>query len=672
MKSSEKHIEEAVRRGLRDTAVPKSLEPDAVLEILQSREAAEKPAPQRSTQRRPRHMALAAAACAALAAGIGALAFAQNHGEWDVYAIPSSEEWKATMDARVADGSPAPVAQSYQEALACLREAYRNKGLAGFTASSAAAAGTTATDGVDIGTTSDATSPQEGTADFSDTNIRTEGVGEADIAKTDGRYLYIVEAESHAIAIVDTGGGTMAQAASIELDGRHSVSELCLDGNRLYVLGTEKDYGDGRKTEDADGPEGHSTTFVATYDIADPANPSLMGSVEQTGRYYSSCFADGYLYVVSNYFVPKNPKESAPEAYVPWINGQPIACESIYLPPTAAADHYYVISAISAEEPDRMTDSKAVLSSSAELYVGSDTIYLYEEVWGWDDPSASSRTSINALSYGEGHIESVAQTKVAGYLNDSFSIDEYRGYLRLVLTVNDEEGVRNRVLVLNDRLETVGAIEDLAPGEIVYSARLLGNIGYFVTYEQVDPLFTVDFSDPINPRIVGKLKIPGFSEYLHFYGADRLLGIGQGDGHVKLSMFDIANPADVIELNSYIVETAWQADASHSYKSVLIEPERNLIGFSAEADSLAVERSERDASDIPDDWSGKSYYVYSYNESEGFVQHMDEYIRGDGWFGARGVRIDETLYVTCGDFIESYSLETFERTGEIDLFRDGQ
>ncbi len=105
MKSSEKHIEEAVRRGLRDTAVPKSLEPDAVLEILQSREAAEKPAPQ---QRRPRHMALAAAACVALAVGIGALAFAQNHGEWDVYAIPSSEEWKATMDARVADGSPAP------------------------------------------------------------------------------------------------------------------------------------------------------------------------------------------------------------------------------------------------------------------------------------------------------------------------------------------------------------------------------------------------------------------------------------------------------------------------------------------------------------------------------------------------------------------------------------
>ena len=88
MKSSEKHIEKAVRRGLRDTAVPKSLEPDAVLEDLQLREAAEKPAPQRSTQRRHRHMALAAAACVALAVGIGALAFAQNHGEWDVYAIP--------------------------------------------------------------------------------------------------------------------------------------------------------------------------------------------------------------------------------------------------------------------------------------------------------------------------------------------------------------------------------------------------------------------------------------------------------------------------------------------------------------------------------------------------------------------------------------------------------
>ena len=75
-------------------------------------------------------------------------------------------------------------------------------------------------------------------------------------------------------------------------------------------------------------------------------------------------------------------------------------------------------------------------------------------------------------------------------------------------------------------MTTIGRIENLAEGEEIKSARFMGDTGYFVTYENTDPLFSVDLSDPENPKITGKLKITGFSEYLHFYGQNRLLGIG--------------------------------------------------------------------------------------------------------------------------------------------------
>ena len=115
--------------------------------------------------------------------------------------------------------------------------------------------------------------------------------------------------------------------------------------------------------------------------------------------------------------------------------------------------------------------------------------------------------------------------------------------------------------VLDENLETVGEIRDLAPDESVYSARFMGDAGYFVTFRQIDPLFSVDLSDPENPKVIGELKIPGFSEYLHPYGDGRLLGIGMAvdeeaittDG-VKLSMVDISDPTDVQEMTIYVIE----------------------------------------------------------------------------------------------------------------------
>lgn len=214
----------------------------------------------------------------------------------------------------------------------------------------------------------------------------------------------------------------------------------------------------------------------------------------------------------------------------------------------------------------------------------------------------------------------------------------------------------NSVYVLDEKLKKVGSIEGLAEDERVYSARLMGDVGYFVTYRETDPLFSVDFSDPKKPEIIGELKIPGFSEYLHFYGEDLLLGIGMDvdeDGFttngVKLSMFDISDNTDVKEVQKYVMKNVYSADVMYDYRAALIDRKKNIIGFSANSGD------------------GESYYVFSYDEKNGFECLMDETVNGNGYQTARGVYIDTVLYVVKGNIIEAYSMEDYKKVDDIIL-----
>lgn len=210
--------------------------------------------------------------------------------------------------------------------------------------------------------------------------------------------------------------------------------------------------------------------------------------------------------------------------------------------------------------------------------------------------------------------------------------------------------------VLDEKLKTAGKIKDLAPGERVYSARFFGDTGYFVTFRETDPLFSVDFSDPEHPKILGKLKIPGFSEYLHFYGENRLLGIGmdvdaetQVTGGVKLSMFDISDKGDVKETDTYVIENLFGTDVAYDYKGVLVDVGKNLIGFAGYADG------------------GQKYYLFSYDDGEGFQCLLEEATNGKGIRAPRGLYIGEVLYVVEGNIIEAYSLQTYEKIDDLIL-----
>ena len=492
----------------------------------------------------------------------------------------------------------------------------------------------------------------DATGDYSNTNVRQEGVDEADVAKTDGRYLYVLEDDGDYVSIVDTKTN-MKKISEIKAPKDETIEEFYLiEKNKKVVMicsnSSDDDYEDvedvTRSSLISKQTEG---TQVVTYDVQDKKHPKKVGKVSQSGEYESSRISDGYLYLFSNYWVPENWKKKYPSTYIPYVDGDLMKAKDICLPEGTKGCMYEIVSSINLKQPDKIADSKAIFSEGGDAYVSNKNIYYYEEEWTGN--GKQEKTLLRKLSYKKGKLAVVAQKTFKGYLNDSFSIDEYDGYLRMVVT----RGKTNAVYVLDQKLKLTGKITNLAKDERVYSARFLGDTGYFVTYKETDPLFSVDLSNPKNPKILGRLKIPGFSNYLHFYGEDKLLGIGmdvdkKGDvtDGVKLSMFDISDKKNVKEEHKYTLKDVYSTDVEWDYKAALIDVEKNIIGFPAGGENRQM------------------YYLFSYTEEKGFQCNMKEKIYGSDALSTRGIYIKDRLYVIHGNVLKAYSLKTYKKVDD--------
>ena len=503
-----------------------------------------------------------------------------------------------------------------------------------------------------IGSTKEQLLCADATGDYSNTNVRQEGVDEADVAKTDGRYLYVLEDDGDYVSIVDTKTN-MKKISEIKAPKDETIEEFYLiEKNKKVVMicsnSSDDDYEDvedvTRSSLISKQTEG---TQVVTYDVQDKKHPKKVGKVSQSGEYESSRISDGYLYLFSNYWVPENWKKKHPETYIPYVDDSLMKVKDICLPEGTKGCMYEIVSSINLKQPDKIADSKAIFSEGGDAYVSNKNIYYYEEEW--TDNGKQEKTLLRKLSYKKGKLAVVAQKTFKGYLNDSFSIDEYDGYLRMVVT----RGKTNAVYVLDQKLKLTGKITNLAKDERVYSARFLGDTGYFVTYKEMDPLFSVDLSNPKNPKILGRLKIPGFSNYLHFYGEDKLLGIGmdvdkKGDvtDGVKLSMFDISDKKNVKEEHKYTLKDVYSTDVEWDYKAALIDMEKNIIGFPAGGENRQM------------------YYLFSYTEEKGFQCNMKEKIYGSDALSTRGIYIKDRLYVINGNVLKAYSLKTYKKVDD--------
>ena len=208
----------------------------------------------------------------------------------------------------------------------------------------------------------------------------------------------------------------------------------------------------------------------------------------------------------------------------------------------------------------------------------------------------------------------------------------------------EEEVLDNNVYVLDENLKEVASIKGLAKNESVYAVRYLGNYGYFVTYENTDPLFTVDFSDMKNPKIVGKLKLPGYSDYLHFYDENSMLGLGmENDNYLKLEMYNVSN-GKAKQISKKVLKRYMYSDALHDYKSIIVDKEKNLIGFKATLSNGNYE-------DV--------YVLYRF-ENNKFKKLAEVSLSGESC-AVRGLYIDNYFYiVTLGKDVKVLDLNNYK------------
>ena len=505
---------------------------------------------------------------------------------------------------------------------------------------------------------------KEGGKDYSTTNLQMEGVDESDIAKIDGSYIYTVEDKY--IVITDIQDGKLEEVTRFlpkDCGAADRVMEIYVDGDQLILVvqgyetslgesskaGSDKENSDKESSDEeiavSDASEdsafcykmnGKSTTQIQVYSIVDRRNPEFEGRLIQDGYYNTSRKIGDVVYLFTQYHMTSDVVGYVEKEYtsvIPKVNGEKVAAGEIYLP-ESSGESGILVSSLDVNKPDKVLDSKLVISGYAQTYISKDALYLYEE-----DYDGAMITNIAKFALDEGRISGVAATAVRGYVRDTFAINASDGYLRVLTTDYSTEDEVNALYILDENMKLTGQLTGIAPGEEIYAARFMGNTGYFVTYRNTDPLFTVDLSDPAKPEIIGELKVTGFSEYLHFWDDTHLLGIGYESDektgnieNIKLSMFNIENPGEVTEEAKLVLKDVDYSEALYDYKSVII------------------------SKDYSSSRTKQTYQIYSYENGTFKKQAEIPGINGVNYENVRGMYSGNVFYLWINDNITSYDM----------------
>ncbi|MDE7226326.1 MAG: beta-propeller domain-containing protein, partial [Ruminococcus sp.] len=422
-----------------------------------------------------------------------------------------------------------------------------------------------------------------GADDFSETYNQEDGVLEADIVKTDGKRIYYLyndyskemyfDSYMDSVAkmnIAEVDGGEFAESYSIDISPEYIidgddwnteiyVNEMYLYNDMVIVIGQANAW--RNIPDESEQPlqngadvyrvanyryEQENQCFVSVYTSEN--EPQLIGTYWQDGFFSDVRIApDGYMYLVSTYNVydfSAIDDSGEPEKYIPECGTDNFECIQpcdILLPEdeldNGSVLSYTVIGSVNLNVSGEFsnTDTKALAGYSGDLYCSADNIYTAS---GWDS------TDITRIAIGEGNIEPVASGTVEGFVRDQFSMSEYNGYFRVattvdtwvdngnfltdILSINTESThiSDNRVYILDMDMNVVGSVGGFGENETIKSVNFDGDMGYVVTYEQTDPLFAIDLSNPTDPFITDEFKILGYSTYMQNWADGQLVGLG--------------------------------------------------------------------------------------------------------------------------------------------------
>ena len=484
--------------------------------------------------------------------------------------------------------------------------------------------------------------------DKSETNTQVAGVDEADIVKTDGKYIYSYSSSYNRLRIIKAGKEPeLVKSLAVGNQDFSPYGEMYLVKDRLVMIGNSSK---------------NKETIARIYNISKPEKAEMVYECRQSGYYNTSRMIGSKLYLISNYnLMTGEVDEDKPETYIPCVESEnfngTVEAEDIYINRNCSRAVYTIVCGFDITDGS-LVGSQSVLGGTYTLYCSTNNIITADYFDG-------DKTNITRFAINDGKIEYKAEGVIEGNLLNQFSIDEYKGYFRFITTLQKGYETQkgdvvmytmsqsNALTVLDGDLKKVSSIDNIAPDERVYSVRFMGDVAYFVTFRQVDPLFSVDLSDPEKPKIIGALKIPGFSNYLFPYGDGKLLGIGKDadektgrTGGVKLSIFDTSNPADVTECAKLILDVS-ESNALYGHKESLVNVKKNIIGFSV--------------------WgkNGSEYRIFGFTDGQFTLKAQIKL--GNVYESVRGIYIGNEFYVITEKNLFVYDINTYTEITQISL-----
>lgn len=542
------------------------------------------------------------------------------------------------------------------------------------------------------------TATNEVANDYSKTNTQVQGVDEADIVKTDGTYIYYLTNEK--LTIINTENASqMKEMSTIKFDETFTPEELFLNNDKIIVIGTRYEYDKTERKigidEDYLYPNYMDKTYTSAklYNVKDKINPTLERTVEVEGDYLTARMIGSNVYIASNKYMyyayicntykstELNEDDFKPHYLDTATSNETksINFDCIYYIPEFEDTNYLNIVAFNITN-NQEANVESYLGAGEEIYASKENLYVTKTKYDYERKNKTSiTTEIYKFNLNNANCTFAKAGDVPGSVLNQFSMDECNGYFRIATTDStswNSESNTNNLYILNENLETIGKIEGLAKGERIYSVRFMGNRAYMVTFVETDPLFVIDLSNPTTPTVLGELKIPGYSKYLHPYDETHLIGIGEdtevvnygyGDRVVtngmKMAMFDVTDPNNPQELyNVKIGEKGTYSELLYNHKALLFSKEKNIIAF-----PISITENDYKV-------TFQGAIVYGVSLEKGFelkTKISNSATDYDRYYSRNRVEriiyIKDTLFTLSNGLIKAVDLNTFETKGSIEL-----
>ena len=566
--------------------------------------------------------------------------------------------------------------------------------------------------GIDSASSTESSSSSSNTKDYSTTNIQVENVDEADIVKTDGDYIYSISEDN--VIITDVKDPKQPKVvATIQSEDDDIPEDIILYKDKLVVISTkgnqiQRYYYNNRMN-----------TVVKIYNITSREKPVLTKSYEMYEPYYTSRCIDNVLYVISSGNLRKEDDEIV-VGYNEDNMEKELSVDKIKYLKDVKTTKQTLISTVDLNNETADIKLDSYLMNISNAYVSENAIYLLNQrysndtkmpisllfglkgVFGLEDyyemyAESGYYTEIYKFDIKE-NVEYKAKTKVKGKTINQYSLDEKDNHLRIALYDNDG----SRVAIFDEDLKQIGISDNVAKGEKMYSSRFIGDKVYFVTYKTIDPLFVMDLSNEAKPKVLGKLKIPGYSTYLHSYDENHIIGIGMetkeiinrnSNGKVistttkvvgmKMALFDVSNVNSPVQISSVVIGDSRTTSAILTNpKALLFSKEKSLIAIPVNnysqdfevTSSNNYETMINNYTKYSKPYNAEGYFVYNINVQDGFklkgvITH--EKTNATYYYSnsklLRGLYIDNNLYTVSETMIKVNELDSLKAVGELKL-----